>query len=187
MDIISSLSYWFMQGKRKWMHVHFSQHVFLLKEKACKYIKWCSLVLQGSFIQLAWTGTEVVCKCFFFLFVCLFCFLPSMQYYYSVNVCAFKWLCECFVSHVYCICQWTAILHSSLIVTCLQTQADPCIGKYKVLFITIVTFYNVFFYHILYVRNNIKSHFQIWTVCLITKKMILERNTLKHMLFVFFP
>jgi len=33
--------------------------------------------------------------------------------------------------------------------------------RYTVLFITIVTFYNVFFYHILYVRNNIKSHFQI--------------------------
>lgn len=89
------------------------------------------------------------------------------------SMCVYWWLCEWVF--VYCICQWTATCHSSLLLlsffffSFLQKQAAPCIGKYTVLFITIVTFYNVFFYHILYVRNNIKSHFQIWTVCLITK------------------
>lgn len=108
LDIISSLSYWFMQGK--WVHVHFSQHVFLLKEKACKYIKWCSLVLQGSFIQLAWTGTEVVCKCFFFC-CCLFFAFHAV-------------LLQCV-----CVCVWVIVW--MFCVTCLLYMPMNCNSSFK--------------------------------------------------------
>lgn len=96
-----------------------------------------------------------------------------MQYYY--RPCRHVWACLLMIVWVsVCVLYMPMNCNSPfkliiIVFFLLQTQAAPCIGKYTVLFITIVTFYNVFFYHILYVRNNIKSHFQIWTVCLITK------------------
>lgn len=87
-----------------------------------------------------------------------------MQYYYRLSVCEWMNVCvsvQCHMFIVYANELQFSMQALIIVVTFLQTQADACIGKYMVLFITIVTFYNVFFYHILYVRNNIKSHFQI--------------------------
>lgn len=133
-------------------------------------------------VSLARNWSLFGCVCYF-----VKC-LPSVQYYYRLNVC--EWMNVCvWVFVVTCLLYMPMNCNSpfklwSLLLRFLQTQADACIGKYTVLFITIVTFYNVFFYHILYVRNNIKSHFQIWTVCLI---ITIDIDTFKHLVFVFFP
>jgi len=122
-------------------------------------------------VEFVFTTRNWSFLCVFWFSVCLPCSITIDH----VDMCEHVYWCLCEWVFVYCICQWTATRHSSLLLLSFLfffLVANPSSSlhwRYTVLFITIVTFYNVFFYHILYVRNNIKSHFQIWTVCLITK------------------